>query len=412
MLGLMKMGETETVTGREDRELCSVCDKLHLNREKFIVRPRGPTERDRHDKERAERDRAAREGNAVRIDFDAGTGSGNRYLGNMLNIAARASYCPLCRLVVNALSEQEGFETWLHPRAFAQERLKPDEQTRLTGIKCFVRWEIDGRAPRKGSFGAQVKLPLQGWTPARTRRLRLDWSDETLTPAYLVLLARPAEYKTNEEAAFLGQHVATRTTSHALIGRWLKDCLEHHDETCKRNMPLSKKELGHSFFSVIDVAEKRLTKLPEDTEAEYVAMSYTWGGAQFYNLTMSDVENMKKRAAFDTLDTGLPKTFVDAMALVSSMNYKYLWVDALCIIQDSTSSWDRNVEIMDRIYGNAVFTICAADGTNPRAGLVAMNSAQRTYSQKIEMVADKVHLMVAYPAEAYIQKSTWNTRAW
>lgn len=59
------------------------------------------------------------------------------------------------------------------------------------------------------------------------------------------------------------------------------------------------------------------------------------------------------------------------MLLVRAIGQRYLWVDSLCIVQDSTSSWELNAKAMHLIYGNAYFTICAADG-DATAGLRAV----------------------------------------
>jgi hypothetical protein len=69
---------------------------------------------------------------------------------------------------------------------------------------------------------------------------------------------------------------------------------------------------------------------------------------------------------------------------------------------------------MDLIYGNAVFTICAADGSNASTGLEAMDKATGTGSgdQHIADCTEDVRLMVSRPPEMYIKSSKWNTRAW
>ena len=89
---------------------------------------------------------------------------------------------------------------------------------------------------------------------------------------------------------------------------------------------------------------------------------------------------------------------------------QYLWVDSICIVQDSTKSWELNAIAMDLVYGNAYFTICAADGDDAGAGLLA--TTKRDFTQHMETYGPGVRLMVSYPAEAYVKKSAWNGRAW
>jgi coenzyme F420-reducing hydrogenase beta subunit len=56
----------------------------------------------------------------------------------------------------------------------------------------------------------------------------------------------------------------------------------------------------------------------------------------------------------------IPQVIRDAIEFVEKIGVKYLWVDTLCIVQDSES---RHVEIgrMNEIYQKAVCTLVALD---------------------------------------------------
>lgn len=109
----------------------------------------------------------------------------------------------------------------------------------------------------------------------------------------------------------------------------------------------------------------------------------------------------------------LPKVIQDAVELVRRLGIQYLWIDALCIIQDNPRSWKVNAYNMDLIYGNAVFPICAAEGTIASTGLLAMHgkSGTGTKDQLIADCTEDVRLVVSRPPEMYIKSSGWNTRA-
>jgi hypothetical protein len=69
---------------------------------------------------------------------------------------------------------------------------------------------------------------------------------------------------------------------------------------------------------------------------------------------------------------------------------------------------------MDLIYGNAMFTICAADGPDASVGLLAMDEISGTGNKDKLIAACKrdVKLMISRPPETYIEASIWKKRAW
>jgi hypothetical protein len=67
----------------------------------------------------------------------------------------------------------------------------------------------------------------------------------------------------------------------------------------------------------------------------YVAMSHCWGEKKFLTLT----ENTRKQL-FEGFEEGLlPKSFRDAIAVTRKLGKSFLWIDSLCIFQDSKDNW-------------------------------------------------------------------------
>ena len=65
----------------------------------------------------------------------------------------------------------------------------------------------------------------------------------------------------------------------------------------------------------------------------------------------------------------LPRTFQDAVALLSELDIEYLWVDALCIIQDDQADWRHEATKMASIYSHAYLTIAATSSPNSNGDL-------------------------------------------
>lgn len=65
----------------------------------------------------------------------------------------------------------------------------------------------------------------------------------------------------------------------------------------------------------------------------------------------------------------LPKTFQDAVHLARVLEVRYLWIDALCIVQDDVEDWKAEAGRMAEIYANSHLTISATASKDPTGGL-------------------------------------------
>ena len=65
----------------------------------------------------------------------------------------------------------------------------------------------------------------------------------------------------------------------------------------------------------------------------------------------------------------LPKTFQDAVMVTRSMGVCFLWIDSLCIIQDSAMDWVNESSKMRQVYKNSYLNIAAAASHDATGGL-------------------------------------------
>lgn len=75
------------------------------------------------------------------------------------------------------------------------------------------------------------------------------------------------------------------------------------------------------------------------------------------------------KAKLPELEHGLPisslsKTFQDAIVAVRGLGSHYLWIDALCIVQDSVEDWINEAARMSDIYAGSYCNIAATDAAN------------------------------------------------
>lgn len=64
----------------------------------------------------------------------------------------------------------------------------------------------------------------------------------------------------------------------------------------------------------------------------------------------------------------LTKTFRDAVNITQNLGLDYLWIDALCIIQDSISDWEKESATMSSVYGGSTINIAATGAINGDVG--------------------------------------------
>jgi Heterokaryon incompatibility protein (HET) len=69
------------------------------------------------------------------------------------------------------------------------------------------------------------------------------------------------------------------------------------------------------------------------------------------------------------LPDGIPTTFANTIQVTRAIGIRYIWIDSLCIIQDSKEDWQMEASCMDRIYEHAWCNIAATKATNSSEGL-------------------------------------------
>ena len=65
----------------------------------------------------------------------------------------------------------------------------------------------------------------------------------------------------------------------------------------------------------------------------------------------------------------LPLSFQHAISVTRFLGIRYLWIDSLCIVQDSNSDWELEAGRMKGVYKNALTTLAATGAKNSTVGL-------------------------------------------
>lgn len=94
----------------------------------------------------------------------------------------------------------------------------------------------------------------------------------------------------------------------------------------------------------------------------HLVLSYCWGltpKTAPWQLTRST----QQAFAVEIPMSVLPQTLHDAILWARQLGELYIWIDSMCILQDSTEDWRREASRMASIYGSAKMTLVAASSS-------------------------------------------------
>jgi Heterokaryon incompatibility protein (HET) len=98
----------------------------------------------------------------------------------------------------------------------------------------------------------------------------------------------------------------------------------------------------------------------------YVALTHCWGSSKPNRTESSTYQKHLSGMPFKSL----PKTFQDAVTVTRALDVPFLWIDSLCIIQDSIEGWENECQKMPGIYTNSVVTIAGPAAAGCRVGFL------------------------------------------
>ena len=189
---------------------------------------------------------------------------------------------------------------------------------------------------------------------------------------------------------------------------FLQDCDRSHSRCHTHRETFTPKRLLR-----IEDSGKKLSLVLHPQATEYVALSYCWGGDQPAKATKARVDDYY--LAIPLL--ALPATLQDAVHVTASLGFKYLWVDAMCIIQDDPQDLTDQLAVMRKIYRGASITIVASQGTKSTDGFLDARESFRPFALRARSDdVDQMEILVcpqATPLEqAHIFKRGWAFQEW
>jgi hypothetical protein len=194
------------------------------------------------------------------------------------------------------------------------------------------------------------------WTMGGKWKLTLDMMQNS-----------PGQFGDNSSIATRFPNVPGQSTMKHVVEKmkmWMQECSLNHPNCEIRTdgcLPTRVLDLGTQ-------ESNRYIKLRAGLGefAPYIALSYCWGDRE---IMLKSTKKSVVQWMEDIPWNQLPQTFQDAASLSRALGIRYLWIDALCIVQDDEEDREREVAKMANIYSGSYLTIAATRGFDSHAGL-------------------------------------------
>jgi hypothetical protein len=340
-----------------------------------------------------------------RLDFDwiFRTSTSPKYNGEIyqeysFNHFTSHNECPLCRIITYMVSKSKVIEEARRSTIILNFQHSHSYVDIKTGLRNYLPKLLVGLKTNDFGYGPFYIPPsLEGMDglPGQIQLiLEPTLGDQTGSPNSLLFGRRVFEY-----------------AELTVMKRWLDICNGFHSEKCN-SVRHTSSIVGNFAIRAIDVENRSITSI--DISSQYVALSYVWGGKEVPQLKLQE-STFKRLSSSGGLKGGdIPTTISDSMRVCQVLGRRYLWVDALCIMQDDPEEQASQIREMHKIYANAEFTIVAAGGPNSWTGLPGIS--KREILQHIENVQERVlpgSMAGSLPTfQDSIMDSPWSTRAW
>lgn len=169
---------------------------------------------------------------------------------------------------------------------------------------------------------------------------------------------------------------------------WLRNCLRCHqpctDVQAQSVLPTH----------VIDIHDPESPFLVKGggRHDQYVTLSYKWGGSRKVTTTTANLQQHESSIPF----RHLPRTFKEAIYIAHSLSFRWLWIDALCIVQDSAEKL-REIDNMGLIFRRATLTLFATHGDDADMGLAIMRDPRTMRPCRVRVATTRNNTTLVSP---------------
>ncbi|KAE9569388.1 hypothetical protein CGMCC3_g14510 [Colletotrichum fructicola] len=152
-----------------------------------------------------------------------------------------------------------------------------------------------------------------------------------------------------------------------LAASWAKRCLATHPSCSLVTNPLA--PLPSRVLDVMAKSCPSGLRLVDGAGrfGPYITLSHCWGKSTIITTKQATITQRRQYVLLEDLS----QTFRDAVISSRALGIRYLWIDSLCIIQDSKDDWEFEAKRMCQYYTNSLMTISGVSSSGGEGGLFA-----------------------------------------
>ena len=280
------------------------------------------------------------------------------------------SGCHLCRWLLNSLDSRSKM-SYSSSQTHYRRRpavVRKDPLWSLMGMRCIGHYYVSVRcAPNE-----RVWPVMLGKVGTDTHRSAYQYYSGDEEASLIVDSLRAV----SKESPGLIRAIASldegspSAATWTLLECWLDLCISGHSECRSQTVQHLDKIIPTRLLDIQDTELVRVVQTeicfdPANTP-RYATLSHCWGKTYEPQLNTGSSDSFTQGVRI----SDLPNTFSDSIIVAQKLKIPYLWIDALCILQDSTQDRLNETSKLGSIYRNSYLCIAGTASKDNSSGFL------------------------------------------
>ncbi|KAK8119754.1 uncharacterized protein PG998_004380 [Apiospora kogelbergensis] len=244
------------------------------------------------------------------------------------------------------------------------------------------------------------------------------WNDENVKPCIPQDSTRSLQswlYLTQRIQNCYSHHSLCQRSSTWVPTRLVEICLADEQQDGGHRSPQGMASLPPAWEETQAIRLRVVETSKGLRSSSYATLSHRWG----HNITLKLTTANLAEYTSSVPTRLLPQTYRDAAAVARRLGVNYIWIDSLCIIQDSREDWSIESSTMGKVYENGVCNIAASSASDGTQGLFFERKGNLVFPatasfQNGELAAQKMGFYTQSQKDTFagLDRKPLNTRGW